>query len=311
MEKILITGGAGYIGSMLATELVKNSKYFVTVIDLLKYNPNSLNHLFFYKNFSFIKEDVNNIKKIKKFIHESHFIIPLAALVGAPLCDKNKQNAKKTNFLSIKKLLKECNNKQKIIYPTTNSGYGVGEKNKFCDETTPLNPISLYAVTKAQSEREIMNYKNSVSLRLATVFGSSYRMRSDLIVNNFVKTALKEKKLIIFEPKFRRNFIHVRDVVSAFTHILKNFKIFSGEIYNLGLSSANITKLQLANKIKKKLPKTKVIIKSYKKDPDQRDYFVSNKKIENKGFKAIISLDQGIDELKKVFLNNKNFINNY
>ncbi len=311
MRKILITGGAGYIGSMLATELVKNKKNFVTVIDLLKYNPNSLNHLFFYKNFSFIKEDIKKINKIKKIIHESNFIIPLAALVGAPLCDNEKQNAKNTNYLSIKKLIKECRNKQKIIYPTTNSGYGVGEKNKLCDETTQLKPISLYAITKAQSEKEIMKYKNSVSLRLATVFGSSYRMRSDLMVNNFVSTALKNKKLVIFEPKFRRNFIHVRDVVSAFIHIMDNFKVFKGEIYNLGLSNANITKLQLANKIRKKIPETKVLIKSYKKDPDQRDYFVSNKKIEKRGFKAKITLDEGIDELKKVFTNNKNFLNNY
>ena len=258
IRNILITGGAGYIGSMLATELVKNKNNFVTVIDLLKYNTNSLNHLFFNRNFSFIKEDINHIKKIKNVIKKSNFIIPLAALVGAPLCEKEKKNAKSTNYLSIKKLINECNDRQKIIYPTTNSGYGIGKKNKYCDETTPLNPISLYAVTKAMSEEVIMNYKNSVSLRLATVFGSSYRMRSDLMVNNFVNTAIKNKKLIIFEPGFRRNFIHVRDVVSAFVYIIDNFNKFKGEIYNLGLSNANITKLQLAMKIKKKYLKLKL-----------------------------------------------------
>ena len=296
---------------MLATELVKNKNNFVTVIDLLKYNTNSLNHLFFNRNFSFIKEDINHIKKIKNVIKKSNFIIPLAALVGAPLCEKEKKNAKSTNYLSIKKLINECNDRQKIIYPTTNSGYGIGKKNKYCDETTPLNPISLYAVTKAMSEEVIMNYKNSVSLRLATVFGSSYRMRSDLMVNNFVNTAIKNKKLIIFEPGFRRNFIHVRDVVSAFVYIIDNFNKFKGEIYNLGLSNANITKLQLAMKIKKKIPQTKIIIKPLKKDPDQRDYFVSNKKIEKKGFKAKISLDKGIEELKKLFSNHQDFKNNY
>lgn len=311
MRNILITGGAGYIGSMLTTELVKCKKNFVTVIDLLKYNPNSLNHLFFYDNFCLIKEDVNKIENIKKIIKKSDFIIPLAALVGAPLCEKEKKNANLTNYISIKKLIAECKKKQKIIYPTTNSGYGVGQKNKFCDENTPLNPISLYALTKAKSEQLIMNYKNSVSLRLATVFGASYRMRSDLIVNNFVNTAITSKKLILFEPNFRRNFIHVRDVVSAFVHIINNFKNYQGEIYNLGLSNANITKMQLAKKIKKKLPNTKIIIKSLKKDPDQRDYFVSNKKIEKKGFKAKISLETGINELVKVFLYNKSFINNY
>lgn len=311
MRKILITGGAGYIGSMLATELVKNKKNYVTVIDILRYNPNSLDHLFFNDNFLFIKEDINKIDKIKKIIKNSDYIIPLAALVGAPLCDKEKKNANLTNYLSIKKLISECKHNQKIIYPTTNSGYGVGQKNKYCDEKTPLNPISLYAVTKAKSEKKIMSYKNSVSLRLATVFGASYRMRSDLMVNNFVDTAIKKRQLILFEPQFRRNFIHVRDVVSAFIHILDNFNKFKGQIYNLGLSNANITKIQLAKKIKKKLPKTKIIIKAFKKDPDQRDYFVSNKKIEKRGFKAKISLEKGIDELVKIFLNSKKIINNY
>jgi nucleoside-diphosphate-sugar epimerase len=311
MRKILITGGAGYIGSMLATELVKDKKNFVTVIDLLKYSESSLNHLFFYDNFNFIKEDVTQISKIKKFIKDSNFVIPLAALVGAPLCKRNKKIAKRTNFISIKNLIKECKKNQKIIYPTTNSGYGIGEKNKLCDENTPLKPISLYGITKVMAEHEVMKYKKSVSIRLATVFGASYRMRSDLIVNNFVERAIKQKKLIIFEPKFRRNFIHVRDVVYAFCYIIENFNKFKGEVYNLGLSSANITKLELARKIKKKLPRTKIITKNFKKDPDQRDYFVSNKKIEQNGFKAKISLEKGIDELINVFSNNKNIINNY
>jgi nucleoside-diphosphate-sugar epimerase len=311
MRKILITGGAGYIGSMLATELVKDKKNFVTVVDLLKYSESSINHLFFYDNFSFVKKDVTNISKIKKFIKDSDFIIPMAALVGAPLCKKNKKIAKQTNFISIKNLIKECKKNQKIIYPTTNSGYGIGEKNKFCDENTPLKPISLYGITKVMAEDEVMKYKKSVSLRLATVFGASYRMRSDLMVNNFVEKALTKKKLIIFEPEFRRNFVHVRDVVLAFCHIIKNFSKFEGEVYNLGLSSANITKLELAKKIKKKLPTTKIIVKNFKKDPDQRDYYVSNKKIEKKGFKAKILLEKGIDELINVFSNNKNILNNY
>jgi len=311
MRKILITGGAGYIGSMLATELVKDKKNFVTVIDLLKYSKSSINHLFFFDNFNFIKEDITKISKIKKIIKNSDFIIPLAALVGAPLCEKNKRDAKKINFDSIKNLISVCKENQKIIYPTTNSGYGIGEKNKFCDENTPLKPISLYGVTKVMAEEEVMKFRNSVSLRLATVFGASFRMRSDLIVNNFVESAVNKKKLIIFEPKFRRNFIHLRDVVFAFCHIIENFNKFKGEVYNLGLSSANITKLQLAIKIKRQLPKTKIIIKNFKKDPDQRDYFVSNKKIEKKGLKAKISLEKGINELINVFYNNKNILNNY
>ncbi len=310
-RKILITGGAGYIGSMLATELLKDKKNIVTVIDLLKYNKSSLNHLFFYKNFRFIREDVTKIKKIKHIIHKNNYIIPLAALVGAPLCEKNKKMAIKVNLKSIQDLLKECKQNQKIIYPTTNSGYGVGKKNKFCDEDSPLNPISLYGTTKVNAEKAVMNYKNSVSLRLATVFGASYRMRSDLMVNNFVKEAIINKKLLIFEPKFRRNFIHIKDVVRAFCYIINNFSKFKGEIYNLGLSTANITKLQLAKKIKKSLPKIIIKVENFKKDPDQRDYFVSNKKIEKKGFKASINLNQGIEELKNIFLNNDEFIDNY
>jgi len=310
-KKILITGGAGYIGSMLATELVKDQKNFVTVIDLLKYNKSALNHLYFSNNFKFVKEDVTKIKKISKIIKSNDFIIPLAALVGAPLCEKNKKIAIEVNLKSIKSLISQCNGKQKIIYPTTNSGYGIGKRNKFCDENSTLNPISLYGMTKVDAEKEVMNYKNSVSLRLATVFGASFRMRSDLIVNNFVNTAIKKKKLVIFEPKFRRNFIHIKDVVRAFCTIVNNFNNFKGQVYNLGLSTANITKLELAKKIKKIIPKTKIRIENFKKDPDQRDYFVSNKKIEKKGFKATISLEKGIKELKNIFENNDDFINNY
>lgn len=310
-KKILITGGAGYIGSMLATKLVEDG-HFVTVIDIMKYNKTSLNHLFIHKNFKLVNENVLNYKKIKKYINKNEYIIPLAALVGAPLCEKNKKLANDLNYKIIKKIVKNLNpRKHKLIYPTTNSGYGIGEKNKFCDENSPLNPISIYGVTKVLAEKEVLKFKNSVSLRLATVFGFSYRMRSDLIVNNFVNTAIKTKKLSIFEPSFRRNFIHILDIVAAFKFIIKNFKKVRNNIYNLGLSSANITKLDLAKKIKKSVPGCKVIVNNNKKDPDQRDYFVSNKKIEKKGFKANITLEDGIKELIEVFKFEKNTINNY
>ncbi len=310
-KKILITGAAGYIGSILSTELVKLN-YEVVAVDILKYEQNSLSHLHFYKNFKFIKGDVTKPSVVKKILKGCNYIIPLAALVGAPLCDKFKKETKRLNVDSIKLLIKHLNKKQKIIYPTTNSGYGVGEKNKFCDENSPLRPVSLYGVTKLQAEKIILSHKNSICFRLATVFGYSYRMRTDLIVNNFTQKAVKEKKLEIFEPHFRRNFVHVKDVVSAFIFAIENFNKLKNNIYNLGLSSANITKLALAKKIKNKVKNLKIKIITNAKDPDKRDYFVSNKKIENAGFKASIPLEKGISELIDLFSSSDvDFINNY
>ena len=312
MSKVLITGGAGYIGSMLATELL-NDNHKVTIIDLMKYDKGSLNHLYFHKNFKLINEDIRNIKIMKKLVSSHEFIIPLAALVGAPLCEKYKKEAIDINYKAIKNLTKMMTSRNKIIYLTTNSGYGIGEKNKFCDENSPLKPISLYGRTKCDSEAEVMsNVKNHICFRLATVFGFSYRMRSDLLVNNFVYTAIKKKKLTIFEPHFRRNFIHIRDVVEGIKYSMKNFNKLKSNVYNLGLSSANISKLMLAKKIKKQIKSLKIQIVTNMKDPDKRDYFVSNKKIEKKGFKAKISLDIGIKELINLFkVDNKKVINNY
>ena len=311
MKKILITGGAGYIGSMLATELVKLG-YEVTVLDLMKFNRNSLDHLFFYDNFRFVYGDATDSNIIKKIIKNKDFIIPLAALVGAPLCKKYPKKTIQTNLNSIKILLKHRSKKNKIIYLTTNSGYGIGEKNKYCDENSPLRPISLYGRTKCDAEDEVRKKDNYICYRLATVFGFSYRMRSDLLVNNFVYTALKTKQLKIFEPKFRRNFIHIRDVIQAIIFSIKSFKKLQNNVYNLGLSTANITKLMLAKKIKQQLPATQIKIMHNKFDPDKRDYFVSNRKIEKKGFKAKINLEKGIKEMVLFFKNNKNkIINNY
>ena len=311
MKKILITGGAGYIGSMLSTELVLLG-YQVTVIDKLKYEKSSLDHLYYHKNFFFINADVRNKKIIKENVKKNEFIIPLAALVGAPLCKKFKKDALTTNLEAIKLILNNLTKEKKIIYLTTNSGYGIGEKNKYCNEDSPLKPISLYGQTKCDAENEVKKFKNSISFRLATVFGSSYRMRSDLLVNNFVQKAVNKNCIDIFELKFRRNFIHVRDVVRGIVFSIKNFNRLKSNVYNLGLSSANITKIDLAKKIKKQLKTLKIKVIKNKSDPDKRDYFVSNKKIENKGFKANISLETGIRELIQVFKNNnKKIINNY
>ena len=312
MSKILITGGAGYIGSMLSTRLL-NLGHQVTVVDLLKYDKGSLNHLYFHKNFKLIIDDVRKKNLMKKLVKKHDFIIPLAALVGAPLCEKFKKDAVSTNLGTIKTLCKIVTKKNKVIYLTTNSGYGIGEKDKYCDENSPLNPISLYGRTKCDGEDLVRDkIKNHVCFRLATVFGHSYRMRSDLLVNNFVNTTIKRKKLILFEPHFRRNFIHVRDVVNAIIFTMKNFNKLKNNVYNLGLSSANISKIMLAKKIQRQYKKLKIKIVTNRKDPDKRDYFVSNKKIEKKGFKASISLDEGISELIQIFSNDKNrIINNY
>jgi nucleoside-diphosphate-sugar epimerase len=311
MKNFLITGGAGYIGSMLSTVLVNRGKN-VTVVDDLRYSPSSLNHLKFFSNFKFIKNDVRDKKLLKKIIPNYDFIIPLAALVGAPLCENNKKEAVETNYESIKFILSNLKKSQKIIYMNSNSGYGIGEKNKFCTEESPLKPISLYGRTKIEAEQEVLKFENSVCFRLATVFGYSYRMRTDLLVNYMVYESVKNSLLKIFEPHFRRNFIHVRDVVNGIIFAIEKFSYLKSNTYNLGLSDANITKYQLAKKIKKY--KKEIVIQIIKgiKDPDQRDYFVSNSKIERKGFKAKINLDMGIKEMISVFENDKlNSINNY
>jgi nucleoside-diphosphate-sugar epimerase len=310
-SRILVTGAAGYIGSVLCTKLV-DLGFEVVAVDILKYNQNSLSHLFFFDNFKFIKADVSRPKIIKSLLKNCDYIIPLAALVGAPLCEKFKKEAKKINVYSIKLILKYINSKQRIIYPNSNSGYGVGKKNKFCDENSTLSPVSFYGITKVQSEKLILQHKNSICFRLATIFGFSYRMRTDLLVNHFVEKCVKINKIEIFEPHFRRNYIHIRDVVNAFVFAINNFNDLRNNVYNLGLSSANITKLALAKKIQKYCQGLKIKIINNKKDPDKRDYFVSNKKIEKAGFKPSITLDTGIKELLKLFRNVKVvFKNNY
>tara|TARA_A100001015_G_scaffold305307_1_gene397857 strand:- start:1289 stop:2002 length:714 start_codon:yes stop_codon:yes gene_type:complete len=237
--------------------------------------------------------------------------MPLAGLVGAPLCEKNKKEAVDINFKNIKFIVKNLKKNQKIIFPTTNSGYGVGEKSKFCTEESPLRPVSLYGVTKNDAEKVVLTHSNSICFRLATVFGYSYRMRTDLLVNNMVKVAINKKHIELFEPNFRRNFIHINDVINAFIFSLDNFNKLRGEVYNLGLSNANISKLSLVKKIKKYVKDLKITIDETREDPDKRDYFVSNKKIERKGFKATIGLDQGIKELLNILPELKDVKNNY
>ena len=219
------------------------------------------------------------------------------------MCDKYPKKTKEINYDTIRYILSIIKPYQKMIYPNTNSGYGIGKKNNFCDEKSPLNPISLYGKTKVDAEKIILKHKNSVVFRLATVFGYSFRMRTDLLVNFLVNKAVVDGEIKLFEPHFRRNYIHVLDVANAFIFAIKNFSKMKGNIYNVGLSSANLTKLELAKLIKKYVSGTKIRIIKNRKDPDKRDYFVSNKKIEKLGFIPSVSIEDGIKELNNIYSN--------
>ncbi|MDE2590652.1 MAG: NAD(P)-dependent oxidoreductase [Patescibacteria group bacterium] len=299
-SKVLITGGAGYIGSVLSKTLLENG-YDVTVLDNLMYEQNSLIDCCQYDNFSIIRGDCRDKETLSNALKGVDFIIHLAALVGAPLCNSDKIGTTTTNLEAVKLLLSLRTKDQKILYPCTNSGYGIGQKNAFCTEETPLNPISLYGKTKVESEKAILEAGNSISFRLATVFGASPRMRLDLLVNDFVYRAVNDHTAVIFEGHFKRNYIHVRDVVRAFMHGMKNFDKMKNQIYNVGLSEANLSKSELCQRIKMHIPNFNYIESEIGKDPDKRDYIVSNEKIEKTGFKPQYSLDFGIKELIKVF----------
>lgn len=304
MKNILITGGAGYIGSVL-TKLLLDEGFNITVLDNLMYKQNSLNSLCIYKNFSFIKGDICDYELINSLIAKNDIIIPLAAIVGAPACNKNKSLSKLVNYDAHKNIIDQSSRDQIIIFPNTNSGYGIGEKNKFCDENSELKPVSLYGKLKVQIEKAFLDKSNSVTLRLATVFGVSSRMRTDLLVNDFVLRALVDKYLILFEENFSRNYIHIMDVANTFLFAINHFKKMKGEPYNVGLSSANLTKRQLAEKIKKHITDLYIHTSEIGKDPDKRDYIVSNAKLEGIGWNPKFSLDDGITELIKCY----NFLN--
>tara|TARA_B100000686_G_C16788254_1_gene976798 strand:+ start:1428 stop:2369 length:942 start_codon:yes stop_codon:yes gene_type:complete len=297
-NNILITGGAGYIGSILTPTLLEQN-YEVTVLDNLLFKQKSLLGCCSYKNFEFIEGDICDIELTKKIIPKFDIIIPLAAIVGAPACKKNPIIAKLVNEEASMNFMNATSINQKIIFPTTNSGYGIGEKDKFCDETTPLNPISEYGKQKVKIEKAYLDKGNAVSFRLATVFGMSPRMRTDLLVNDFVDKAIRDRVLILFEENFRRNFIHIRDVSNAIVFAIENYDKMRGNAFNVGLSSANLTKKQLAEKIKEHIPELYIHSQQIGEDPDKRDYLVSNKKIETLGWKANFNIDDGIKELIK------------
>ena len=296
--KVLITGGAGYLGSVI-TERLLSKNVQVTIFDNLMYNQTSCSIFSHNKNFDFIYGDVRDTETLKSLVKSHDVIIPLAAIVGFPACDRDKDLATAINYTQIKNICEVLDSTQKILYPNTNSGYGIGENGE-CTEESPLNPISHYGVTKVKAEREILE-AGGISLRLATVFGSSPRMRMDLLVNEFVYKALSDKYITIFEKNFVRNYIHIRDVADAFIFMINSYDEYSGEPFNVGLSDANLSKQQLVEKIKGYVPDFAITYSDYYQDPDKRDYIVSNEKIENTGWKPKYSLDDGIIELIKTY----------
>jgi nucleoside-diphosphate-sugar epimerase len=298
MKNILVTGGARYIGSTLVPDLLsKNHK--VTVVDNFMYKQTSLASSIKNRNFSLVFGDVRDEGLMKGLISKADVIIPLAAIVGAPACDKDPVLAQTINKDSILWLLQKLSPAQQIIMPTTNSAYGSGDQNNFCDEKSPLNPLSLYARDKVVVEESLMQFENATSFRLATVFGISPRMRLDLLVNNFVYRAITDGFVIVFEGHFKRNYIHVDDVVQAFNLALDHNERFKGEIFNVGLSEANISKLELCKEIQKIVPSFTFLEAALGKDPDQRNYIVSNEKIESQGFSPKVNLRDGLSELVK------------
>lgn len=296
--RILVTGGAGYLGSILVHDLL-SAGHKVTVIDNFMYKQNSLNHCAYHPNFQIVRGDVRSESNIRALLKNADVIIPLAALVGAPICALDPVGAKTTNHDAVEFMLRSLSKEQIVLMPTTNSAYGSGNEDNFCNEESPLRPVSQYAIDKVAIEQILMQHTNAISFRLATLFGMSPRMRIDLLVNDFTYRAFYDRFVVLFESKFKRNYIHVRDVSRVFQHALSNHERMKGQIYNVGLSDANVSKWVLCEKIKKHLPDFVFTEASVGKDPDQRNYIVSNAKIESTGFITKYTLDDGITELIK------------
>ena len=302
--KILVTGGAGYLGSVLCSDLVKNHE--VVVYDNLLYNQISLLNLFSNKNFNFVYGDVRNYSKLSNYVNKVDVIIPLAAIVGFPACDRDKQLATAVNYYQIKDILKNTSKDQRIVFPNTNSGYGQRTEG-ICTEDQKLTPVSHYGITKCDSENLLLDSGRAITFRLATVFGMSERMRLDLLVNEFVYKALTDRYITLFQAHTIRNYIHIKDVSSAFNFMIDNYDDNVGESFNVGLSDTNISKLELTERIQRHIPDFVVNQSDYYEDPDKRDYIVSNEKIESRGWEAEYSLDDGIEELMdgyQIIINN-------
>jgi nucleoside-diphosphate-sugar epimerase len=297
-QSILVTGGAGYIGSILVPELLE-AGHRVTVLDNFMWRQNSLSHVCANPDFDLVDGDARNPATLRPLVAKADYVFPLAGLVGAPLCDKDPIGATSTNRDAVGTLTGLMSRKQRIIIPITNSGYGVGDQGSFCDEDSPLRPISLYGRDKVAAEKIALERGNAISLRLATVFGMAPRMRIDLLVNDFVYRAVNDRVVVLFEAHFKRNYIHIRDVARAFIHAMTAFDAMNGRPFNVGLSDANLSKAELCERIKAHLPSFQYIEAPVGEDPDKRDYIVSNSRIEATGYAPAFGLDDGIRELIK------------
>jgi len=295
---ILITGGAGYIGSVLVPALLAEG-HDVTVLDSFMYHQASLLDCCHDKKLEIIRGDVRDKKLLSELVLKADAIFPLACLVGAPICDRDPVTAKAVNFDAVKNIADLMRVDQLMIFPCTNSGYGIGQADIYCDEDTPLQPISVYGRLKVEIESILLNNCNCVTFRFATLFGTSPRMRLDLLVNDFTYRAVTDRVIVLFEPHFKRNYLHVRDAARAFIHTLNKHEQMKGRPYNVGLSDANLSKLELCEHIKQRVPDFTVIVSEVGKDPDKRNYIVSNERIESTGYKPLYSLGDGIDELVK------------
>jgi nucleoside-diphosphate-sugar epimerase len=298
MEHILVTGGSGYLGSIICEHLLDEG-YEVTVLDNLQYGQCSHFHLCNHPSFHFVRGDARDPSVLTPLLARADVIFPLAALVGEPACNADPAAAESLNLGAIRLLNEKRSAGQLVVFPMTNSGYGAKSGNVFCTEETPLEPLSIYGRTKVEAERLLLDSPNTITLRLATVFGCSPRMRIDLLVNHFVHAAVKDGYIVIFEKDFRRNFVHIRDVADCFIHAVKNGSAMRGRTYNLGNDAINVSKEQLALMVKAQVPNFYIHFASIGSDPDKRDYIVSNERLKQAGFEAGRSLDEGIQELIK------------
>jgi nucleoside-diphosphate-sugar epimerase len=297
MTHVLVTGGAGYIGSVLVPALL-DAGHAVTVVDNFMFGQTSLAAVCAHRCFRLVRGDVRSRDTMAPLLRTADIVIPLAALVGAPLCDRDPVAAVTVNRDAIVDMLDRLSPQQRVLMPISNSGYGIGEAGRFCTEATPMRPISLYGRTKVEVEQRLLQrHANAISFRLATVFGMSPRMRFDLLVNDFTWRAVRDRFIVVFEGHFKRNYIHVRDVARAFLHGIDHFDGMRGEAYNVGLSDANLSKLELCAAIQRHVDDFVYLESAISEDPDKRDYIVSNAKIEATGFRPQYSLDQGIAEL--------------
>ena len=304
---ILVTGGAGYLGSIMVPELL-NAGNRVTVLDNFMFKQASLGHCCADPNFSVVRGDCRDEQLVKKLLKDVDIVIPLAALVGAPLCKMDPVGATSTNLDAQMMLLRNLSPNQRVLVPITNSGYGIGESDRFCTEESPLRPLSLYGIHKVEVEKAALDRGNTISFRLATVFGMSPRMRIDLLVNDFTYRAVTDRFVVLFESHFKRNYIHVRDVTRAFMHGIANFDSMKGRPYNVGLSEANLSKFELCERIRREIPDFVFLDAPVGEDPDKRDYIVSNQRIEGTGYKPIHSLELGLRELVKGYAMLRNTI---